>query len=210
LSAAGVIRHGQMNLLGWCATFGVDASYDDLLREPRQLADDAAAGSWVPHDRATLGVLFYRGLELLRLGEAGRARTLLKLSAGASRANKMLDVVPVALGLWAEAERQSGDARASATLAQEGALMLETGAPSLLNEAPVFLALHDAFIDLGETERAREAVLSGLPHLKRRAEALRGTPYARPFLSELSANAGLIGAARRYDAFPGSLASLLD
>jgi len=74
------------------------------------LADAALQGSWVPHDRATLGVLFYRGLELLRGtsadGTAAQARQLLKTAAQGYRATKMLDVVPVALGFLAEAERR--------------------------------------------------------------------------------------------------------
>ena len=79
IGSPGTVRHGQMNLLGWVATFGGDHLLDRMLADPRSVADSAAAGSWVPHDRATLGVLYYRGLELLRStdGEcAERARAL--------------------------------------------------------------------------------------------------------------------------------------
>ncbi|MBL9108536.1 MAG: serine/threonine-protein kinase PknK, partial [Myxococcales bacterium] len=62
----GVVRHGQMNLLCWAATFGGEPDLDVHLEKPRRVADDASHGTWVPHDRATLGVLFYRGVELLR------------------------------------------------------------------------------------------------------------------------------------------------
>src|SRR4029079_18853058 len=110
------------------------------LEEPRRLADSAISGSWVPHDRATLGVLFYRGLEFLRPdgGSADAARTLLRTAAEGYRATKMLDVVPVALGLWAEAERRCGQAVRARDLALEAARLLGEGSPSLLNEAPVF------------------------------------------------------------------------
>src|SRR5206468_4087029 len=93
IGSPGTVRHGQMNLLGWVATFGGDPQLDRILADPRSLADAAAAGSWVPHDRATLGVLYYRGLELLRLTEgdcADRARSLLRTAAQGYRATKML------------------------------------------------------------------------------------------------------------------------
>src|SRR5580704_6613432 len=110
IGSPGVERHGKMILLCWAATFGGDASLDGALAETRATADAALAGSWVPHDRATLGVLFYRGMEKLRnVGEENEARTVLKIAAQGYRATKMLDVLPVALGLWAEAERRCGD-----------------------------------------------------------------------------------------------------
>src|SRR5580704_8362088 len=110
IGSPGVERHGKMNLLCWAATFGTDSALDGALAEPRATADAALAGSWVPHDRATLGVLFYRGMELLRTtGSEQAARSLLKLAAQGYRATKMLDVLPVALGLWADAERRCGN-----------------------------------------------------------------------------------------------------
>ncbi|MEO8797850.1 MAG: protein kinase, partial [Polyangiaceae bacterium] len=111
IGSPGTVRHGQMNLLCWTATFGPDPALDKLLEEPRATADLAASGSWVPHDRATLGVLFYRGLELLRSSTAQgseSARTLLKTAAAGYQATKMLDVVPVALGFLAESYRVCG------------------------------------------------------------------------------------------------------
>src|SRR5205814_4764053 len=104
-----------------------------------------------PHDRATLGVLFYRGMELLRSPSgASDARVLLRTAADGYRGTKMLDVLPVALGLWAEAERRCGDAEQARKLAREAAALLDEGSPSLLNEAPVYLALHDACADLDD------------------------------------------------------------
>ncbi len=64
IGSPGVERHGKMILLCWAATFGGDSLLDAVLAEPRATADAALAGSWVPHDRATLGVLYYRGAEL--------------------------------------------------------------------------------------------------------------------------------------------------
>jgi serine/threonine protein kinase/tetratricopeptide (TPR) repeat protein len=209
LGAQGVVRHGQMNLLCWCATFDESGRYTEFLEEPRRVADGAAQGGWVPHDRSTLGVLFYRGLELLSLSRTDEAQKLLRIAANSYRATNMLDVVPVALGYLAEAELRGGDAAAAQRTAREACTMLMSGSPSLLNEAPAFLALYRASLQLGQHEHAEQAVRDGLPYLQRRAEALAGTRYAQPFLVELSANAGLIAAARAYQAMPDALSSLM-
>lgn len=201
IGSPGVERHGKMILLGWAATFGSEASLDAPLAEPRGTADAALSGSWVPHDRATLGVLFYRGTELLRTS-ASEARALLKIAAQGYRATKMLDVLPVALGLWAEAERQCGHATQARDLAREAAALFDEGKPSLLNEAPVFLALHDACVDLGALEEARNAIARGVPRLVTRVRGLAATPYARAFLTQLAPNAGLLAAAEAYSLVP--------
>jgi tetratricopeptide (TPR) repeat protein len=210
IGSPGVERHGKMILLCWAATFGGDALLDRALAEPRGTADAALSGSWVPHDRATLGVLFYRGFELLRTtgGEAA-ARTLLKLAAQGYRATKMLDVLPVALGMWAEAERRCGNAEQARTLAREAAALFEGGSPSLLNEAPVFLALHDACVDVGQLQEARAAIAKGLPRLVTRLQGLTGTPYARAFLTQLTSNAGLIAAAEAYGLVPAEVTAAM-
>jgi tetratricopeptide (TPR) repeat protein len=208
IGSPGVQRHGKMILLCWAATFGADGSLDAALAEPRATAGAALAGSWVPHDRATLGVLFYRGMELLRTTTSERdARALLKIAAEGYRATKMLDVLPVALGLWAEAERRCGDARQASTLAAEAAGLFDEGSPSLLNEAPVFLALHDACVDLGRLEDARSAIARGVPRLVTRLKGLAGTPYARTFLTQLAPNAGLLAAAEAYGLLPDEVAA---
>ncbi len=212
VGSPGTVRHGQMNLLGWTAAFGADAALDALLAEPRQIADNALSGSWVPHDRATLGVLFYRGVEILR-GDAGgnpeHARTLLRTAAEGYRATKMLDVVPVALGFWSEAERRCGQPVRAHELALEATRMLDERGASLLNEAPVFLALHDACVALGDAAAAKHAIERGIPRLVTRIQGLAGTNYARGFLTELAPNAGLIAAADRYGLVPESLAAIL-
>lgn len=213
IGSPGTVRHGQMNLLCWTATFGSDPTLDRILSDPRSLADSAASGSWVPHDRATLGVLYYRGAELLRLEgkpPCESARALLRIAAQGYRATKMLDVVPVAMGLCAEAERRCGAPDRAREIAREAANLLDDGSPSLLNEAPVFLALHDACVDLGDLEEARDAILRGIPRLATRVQGLSGTPYARDFLTQLSANAGLLGAAEAYGLVPRELAAILD
>jgi hypothetical protein len=111
----------------------------------------------------------------------------------------------VALGLWAEAERRLGDAEHALELAGEAATLLEGGAPSLLNEAPVYLALHDAHVDAGDLRSARSAMERGMPHLLRRLKGLENTPYARSFLTGLTHNAALLAAAEAYGLVPDAI-----
>jgi hypothetical protein len=210
VGSPGVERHGKMILLCWAATFGASGSVDASLAEPRAMADAALAGSWVPHDRATLGVLFYRGMELLRApgGETG-ARTLLRIAAQGYRATKMLDVLPVALGLWADAERRCDRAEQARALASEAAALFDDGSPSLLNEAIVFLALHDACVVLGDPQAARQAIARGLPRLVTRLKGVSTTPYALAFLTRLAPNAGLLVAAEAYGLVPDEVTQTL-
>jgi len=212
IGSQGAVRHAQMNLLGWAATFGNDKRLEGLLAEPRAAADAAATSFWAAPDRANLGVLFYRGWELLRAGPArlDRARTLLKITADGYRAMGHQDVLPVALGVWAEAERRAGEPHRALELAREAAGLLEHGSPSLLNESTVYLALHDAHVELGATERARDAVVRALPSLQRRVEGLVGTPYARLFLTELPHNVGLLAAAEGYGLVPFKIQQILE
>jgi tetratricopeptide (TPR) repeat protein len=212
VGSPGTVRHGQMNLLCWTATFGLDSELDPLLVEPRAVAAAAVSGSWVPQDRASLGVLYYRGLELLRGKSAdgpASARTLLSAAAAGYRATGMLDVLPVALGWLAEAERACGEVEKARELAREAAGLLDEGSPSLLNEAPVFLALHDACVDLGDLQEAKSAIARGIPRLVTRLTGLSGTPYARDFLMHLPANAGLVAAAEAYGVVPAAIATVL-
>jgi tetratricopeptide (TPR) repeat protein len=212
IGSPGTERHGKMILLCWSSTFGADAALDQLLAEPRGLADAALGGSWVPHDRASLGVLFYRGVELLREQSkdcSAQAKKLLEIAAQGYRGTKMLDVVPVALGQWAEAERRCGNAERARELSREAAELLDTGAASLLNEAPVYLALHDACVDLGALEEAREAIGRGIPRLVTRVQGLSGTPYAKGFLTQLTPNAGLLSAAEAYGLVPREVQAVL-
>jgi len=229
LGSQGTERHGQMNLLGWAATFGADSSHQALLAQPRALADSVLSGGWVAHDRATLGVLFYRGLEFLRSNENGgaaspdvmlalagrhrtaaeRARTLLQAAASGYRATKMLDVVPAALGAWAEAERRCGMPTRALELATEGVALLESGSPSLLNEAPVYLALHDACIDLGLVAEAKSAIERAIPRLVNRVEGLGGAVSEKAFLTEIQSNANLVTRAATYRCLPEALSALV-
>ena len=66
----------------------------------------------------------------------------------------------------------------------------------------MFLALHDACVDLGRLEEARLAIARGVPRLVTRVKGLAGTPYARAFLVELAPNAG--PARRRGGLRPGA------
>jgi tetratricopeptide (TPR) repeat protein len=240
VGSPGTVRHGQMILLCWVANFGNDPALDGLLADPRSIADGAVSGAWVPHDRATLGVLFYRGAELLRndprallrptpsmefapvstvasrttesgprMNPAEQARTLLKTAANGYRATKMLDVVPVALGLWAEAERRCGQAERAVELAREAAQLLDGGSISLLNEAPIYVALHDALVDTGKPAEAKEAIKQGMPRLVTRVHGLSGTPYGRDFLTHVSSNAALLSSAEGYGLVPPELDATL-
>jgi serine/threonine protein kinase len=211
IGSAGAVRHGQMTLLCWAATYGSDPRVDAALAEPRANADEAAAGTWVVRDRATLGILFYRGCELLR-GEPSsltKARSLLKTAAEAYRSTDNRDVLPVALGFWAEAERRFGHADQAVEIAREAARLVEAGAPSLLNEAMIFLALHDACVDLADLRGARDAMQRGIAPLMRRLKGLEGTPYARGFLLGLPHNAALLAAAEAYGCIPPEIERLL-
>jgi len=89
-----------------------------------------------------------------------RALGLLRLAAQSYRSTGHRDVLPVALGLWAEAERRCGNAAGAVELAREAANLLDQGAPSLLNESAVYLALHAAYVAIGEEEAARQAVFA--------------------------------------------------
>lgn len=212
IGSAGVLQQGRMVLLGWASTFGSDASVDAQLAEPRAEADAAAAGGWMLPDRLTLGVLFYRGVELLRSGdpsESSRARSLLRKAAEAYRNTGMRDILPVALGEWSEAERRCGDAEIAVELAREAAELLDAGAPSLLNEAPVFLALHDALVDQAQHREGRDAIGRAIPPLLRRLHGLGGSSYALAFLTQLPANASLLANAEAYGLLPPEIEGLL-
>jgi tetratricopeptide (TPR) repeat protein len=198
IGSLGAVRHAQMILLGWASTFGTDKQLDSHLGEVRANADAAGSGIWAAPDRANLGLLFYRGCELLRSkaeGSARRALGLLRMAAQAYRTAGHRDVLPVALGAWSEAERACGNLATALELAREAVALVEQGAPSLLNESAVFLALYDALMDDGKADAALEVVKRGIPPLQRRLHGLAGTPYARSFLTDLPANARLIALA---------------
>ncbi len=46
IGSQGAVRHAQMNLLGWCATFGSDRHLDSHLAQVRADADASASGIW--------------------------------------------------------------------------------------------------------------------------------------------------------------------
>ncbi len=211
--SAGVVELGKMLLLGWAATFGSEPTLDRALADTRARADAAAEARWTPNDRVTVGISFYRGVELLRQGgaaAAARARKLLAAAAEAYRATEMRDVLPVALGEWAEAERRLGDVAAAVRLATEAAELLDHSAMSLLNEAPVYLALHDALVDAGLPERAKSAIVRAMPALGRRVTGLRGSPYQLGFLTRLPHNAALLTAADAYGLVPREIEAVLE
>ncbi|MEZ4224377.1 MAG: protein kinase [Polyangiaceae bacterium] len=213
IGSSGATRHAQMNLLGWTATFGTEKVLDASLAGPRADADAAATGYWASPDRANLGLLFYRGCEHLRTRvptALQKARSLLATAAEGYRSTQNRDVLAVALGMWSEAERRAGDATRALELADEAAALIEAGAPSLLNESPVFVALHDALLELNRPDDAKRAISRGLSPLERRLEGLLGTPYARLFLTELPYNAALLAWAEQYGSVPERIQRLLE
>jgi serine/threonine protein kinase/tetratricopeptide (TPR) repeat protein len=213
IGSSGAVRHAQMNLLGWASVFGNDRKLEAVLGEVRTDADAAASGMWTAPDRGNLGMLFYRGAELLRAESQGapdRARSLLRMAAESYRATGNRDVLPVALGMWALAERKLGNAARARELAGEAADLLESGAPSLLNEAAVYLALHGACKDEGKEAEARDAIERSMPRLLRRLRGLVGTPYARLFLTEPPHNAELVATAEAYGLVPDSVHQVLE
>jgi eukaryotic-like serine/threonine-protein kinase len=188
LGATGVSRHCKMVLLCWSATFGRSPDHDAVLRDVRKVADDAATGSWAAHDRATLGILFYRALEHVRAADP-RSGALLKLATQGYRTTNMLDVIPVALAHLSASELSRNNNERSLALAREAAALLDGG--SLLNEAPIFLALHHAASASGQPDEAEAALHRGVPLVEKRALALQGTDYLQSF-RELSDNAELL------------------
>ncbi len=203
------VRHARMNLLGWTATFGRDANCDDELAEPRAEADQSAGRGWVTHDRATLGLLFYRACELLDGGSGDdlrRASLLLETAVDGYRRTGNNDVLPVALATWARAEHLCGNRATARSLADRARTLLEKGAFSLLNEAPVYLALHAVCVAENDVRGAHEAVVSAMSPLARRLAGVAGTPYAKTFLTELRHNVELLALARHCCALPESIA----
>jgi tetratricopeptide (TPR) repeat protein len=212
IGSTGTVRLGHMILLGWAAHFGADPSLARTLEDARQTADEAALGGWITKDRVTLGVLFYRGCELVALGEQAdleRASKLLAIAAEAYRQTDNRDVLPVALGYWAEALRRLGDTEQAERIALEAAELVEAGAPSLLNEGIIYLALAGARVDLGDLTGAQETIHRAMPTLCRRVQGLRGTSYEKQFLTALPHNAGLLAAAEAYACVPDELAKIL-
>jgi tetratricopeptide (TPR) repeat protein len=213
IGSEGAVRHAQMILLGWASSFGSDRQLDAHLTQVRADADTAGSSVWAAPDRANLGMLFYRGCELLRAKNElsnRRALALLKMAAHAYRTAGHRDVLAVALAMWAEAERACNNLKEALELAREAAQLLEQGAPSLLNESVVFLSLYDALTDTGQTEEAREVLRHALPPLLRRLHGLAGTPYARPFLSDLHANARVVALLEDEGALPEAIQRVLE
>jgi hypothetical protein len=213
IGSQGAVRHAQMILLGWASAFGSDRQLDAHLTQVRADADTAGSSVWAAPDRANLGMLFYRGCELLRAKTElanRRALALLRMAAQAYRAAGHRDVLAVALATWAEAERACNRLTSALELAREAAQLLEQGAPSLLNESVVYLSLYDVLTDSGETEEAREVLKKALPPFLRRLHGLAGTPYARLFLSDLHANARLVALAEDEGLLPEAIQRVLE
>lgn len=212
IGSPGALRHAQMNLLGWAGLYGTDRRIDTFLGDTRAEADAAATGYWTSADRSNLGILYYRGVELLRSNnEAARKRALqlLRMSVEGYRDLQHRDVLPVALGMWAEAERLCKNPTKAAEVGGEAADLLLQGAPSLLNESPVFLTLYKARNELGDDDGAKDALAASIRPLLRRLNGLVGSPYATSFLTQLPQNAELVAAADAAGLLPESVHRIL-
>lgn len=227
IGSEGALRHGRMLLLCWTSVFGESADLDAHLDELRTEADEAAAGMWTAPARETLGVLYYRGVELLRRAPGhwsaprktsrsqtqlvaargagpevdtspARARILLRISARGYRTTENHDVLPVALGMWALAEHLTKNSERALQIATEAATLLASGAPSLLNESPIFLTLHDVHLTRGSFADAKAAIEAALPFLLRRAKSLETSSYLHHFLTGLDDNRRLLTLATQY------------
>jgi eukaryotic-like serine/threonine-protein kinase len=212
IGSTGATRHTQMNLLGYSALYGSDRRLDGILAEVRALGDGAALDRWSSSDRSNLGVLYYRGVELLRSDSTSlwqQAYTLLSRATTQYRLLAHNDVLPVALGNWAEAARRLGMRDRALELAQEAASLIEAGAPSLLNEAPIFLGLYRIHQDLSNSAEADGALRRGMVPLERRFSALAGTPYARSFLTALPENSELVALADTIGILPAKIQAAL-
>jgi hypothetical protein len=82
--------------------------------------------------------------------------------------------------------------------------LVEAGAPSLLNEAVIYLALHSARLDRGDFAGAEQAIERAMPVLVRRLRGLTGTAYEQAFL-RLPHNAALIQSADALGVLPDEL-----
>lgn len=212
IGSPGATRHAQMNLLGWAGLYGTDRRLETFLSETRAEADAAATGYWSSPDRSNLGILYYRGVELLRSHNASarkQALSLLRMSADSYRQLGHHDVLPVALGMVAEAERLCGNLREADSIATEAGSLLLEGAPSLLNESPVFLTLYKTRLELGNSEGAHDALVSSIHPLLRRLNGLVGGAYARTFLTGLPQNAELVAALDAAGLLPDSVHRIL-
>ncbi len=192
IGATGGERHGRMVLLGWTSTFGTDARADGFLVEERARLDEVGAGAWLPSDRGSLGLVYYRALEHLRnsdpVSHAMAVKLLMSAVSGYEHTN-MLDLLPVALGRLASAMLACGDVEQAAHTAARAASLVETGAPSLMNEAPIFLALHDTYAARHDWGSASQSIARGERFFDRRITGLKGTPYADSFVAKLPDNA---------------------
>jgi tetratricopeptide (TPR) repeat protein len=186
---------------------------DSLLSDVRQEADDAARSAWTSPAREHLGTLYYRACELLTHGserDLERASALFKMTTEAYRQTDNRDVLAVALGMWSAAALRAGDAEQALSLAREGAELLAGGAPSLLNESTVYLALSDAWTALGNSDEARNAIETAMGPLLRRLKGLVGTSYARQFLTEVPNNSRLVSLAEGLGLVPDNIYTLLE
>ena len=230
VGSPGTVRHGQMNLLCWVATFGPETALDALLADPRAIADNAVSGAWVPHDRATLGVLYYRGAELLRNdpkvgAAAGRVRARTHRCAARARPSKRArssrrppaDIAQRRCSTSSPSRSGLGRGRAplrrspiapSRSRPRPRACSSTARRASSTRRRSISRSTTRASTSVDPSE-AKDAIARGLPRLVTRVHGLSGTPYAKEFLRHLAPNAGLIAAAEAYGLLPAEIVATL-
>src|SRR5690606_17340801 len=119
-------------------------------------------------------------------------------SARGYRTTENHDVLPVALGMWALAEHLARNSERALQIASEASTLLASGAPSLLNESPIFLTLHDIHLSRRNLADPKGAIEAALPFLERRAASLPTSPYLGHFLTGLDDNRRLLTLATQY------------
>lgn len=100
--------------------------------------------------------------------------------------------------MWALAEHLAKNSERALQIASEASTLLASGAPSLLNESPIFLTLHDIHLSRGNLADAKVAIEAALPFLERRAKSLQTSPYLGHFLTGLDDNRRLLTLATQY------------
>lgn len=190
IGSPGTLQLASMILLCWCAYYGEPKKHGLLASERRDTAKAALASGWIPHDRISLGSLFYHGIELLREGtgdHVAQAEALLRLSVRGYEATKMYDVLPAAKGFLAHALRRLGNHEEALRIAAEATVACREGLPSLLSESIAFAAYAEVLLATGHREKACEALRQGLPYVERRVATV-AEKYQKAFRDTVPEN----------------------
>ena len=171
-----------MNLLGWTANFGPIPGSTPSSPSPGP-TPTAASGSWVVPDRTTSASSSTAAASswVATTRAAERARIALRTTTEAYRATGNRDIVPVALGFWAQAERRSGDLDKARYPRRRSGVAHRTGAlPASLNESARFLGPARRRHRGGRRAAARDAIGRGMGPSRRRLR-----PHGHPLRQRL-------------------------